>query len=83
MSVVDLTVRLKTGASYDDIKRAIKEASESPELKGYLGYTDDMVVSADFTGDTRFRSFLLYQCSLFHSIINRYRLATAPYFIEV
>merc|ERR1712061_429699 len=39
VSVVDLTVRLKTGASYDDIKRAIKEASESPELKGYLGYT--------------------------------------------
>lgn len=53
VSVVDLTVRLKTGASYDDIKRAIKEASESPELKGFLGYTDDMVVSSDFIGDTR------------------------------
>jgi glyceraldehyde 3-phosphate dehydrogenase len=53
VSVVDLTVRLKTGASSDDIKRAIKEASESPELKGYLGYTEDQVVSADFIGDTR------------------------------
>ena len=53
VSVVDLTVRLKTGASYDDIKRAVKEASESPELKGYLGYTEDMVVSSDFTGDVR------------------------------
>ena len=54
MSVVDLTVRLKTGASYDDIKRAMKEASESPELKGFLGYTEDMVVSTDFTGDVRY-----------------------------
>merc|ERR1719423_346168 len=53
VSVVDLTVRLKTGASYDDIKRAIKEASESPELKGFLGYTEDQVVSSDFTGDAR------------------------------
>jgi len=53
VSVVDLTVRLKNGASYDDIKRAIKEASESPELKGFLGYTEDMVVSSDFTGDVR------------------------------
>jgi len=53
VSVVDLTVRLKTGASYDDIKRAMKEASESPELKGFLGYTEDMVVSTDFTGDVR------------------------------
>jgi len=53
VSVVDLTVRLKTGASYDDIKRAVKEASESPELKGYLGYTEDQVVSTDFTGDAR------------------------------
>jgi len=53
VSVVDLTVRLKTGASYDDIKRAIKEASESPELKGFLGYTEDQVVSSDFTGDVR------------------------------
>merc|ERR1712168_1138753 len=52
-SVVDLTVRLKTGASYDDIKRAIKEASESPELKGFLGYSEDQVVSTDFTGDAR------------------------------
>merc|ERR1712136_297412 len=53
VSVVDLTVRLKTGASYDDIKRAVKEASESPELKGFLGYTEDQVVSTDFTGDAR------------------------------
>jgi len=53
VSVVDLTVKLKTEADYDSIKRAVKEASESPELKGFLGYTEEMVVSADFLGDTR------------------------------
>ncbi|CAI5533245.1 unnamed protein product [Closterium sp. Naga37s-1] len=52
VSVVDLTVRLEKGASYDDIKAAIKAASEGP-LKGYLGYTEDDVVSTDFLGDPR------------------------------
>ena len=52
VSVVDLTVRLDKGASYEDIKAAMKEASEG-ELKGILGYTEDDVVSTDFTGDTR------------------------------
>ncbi|KAG5360775.1 Glyceraldehyde-3-phosphate dehydrogenase [Yarrowia sp. B02] len=52
VSVVDLTVRLKNGASYDDIKATMKAASESPELKGILGYTDEDVVSTDFIGDT-------------------------------
>ncbi|KAJ8916822.1 hypothetical protein NQ315_005829 [Exocentrus adspersus] len=51
VSVVDLTVRLGKGASYDDIKAKIKEASEGP-LKGILGYTEEDVVSADFIGDT-------------------------------
>ncbi|ORX78234.1 glyceraldehyde-3-phosphate dehydrogenase 2 [Basidiobolus meristosporus CBS 931.73] len=50
VSVVDLTVRLEKGASYEEIKQAIKEASEG-ELKGILGYTEDEVVSNDFTGD--------------------------------
>merc|ERR550519_738774 len=44
VSVVDLTVRLKTEASYEEICAKIKEASEGP-LKGFLGYTEDMVVS--------------------------------------
>ncbi|KAI7861847.1 glyceraldehyde-3-phosphate dehydrogenase 3 [Spinellus fusiger] len=52
VSVVDLTVRLEKGASYEDIKKAIKEASEN-ELKGILGYTDEEVVSTDFLGDDR------------------------------
>lgn len=50
VSVVDLTVRLEKAASYDEIKKAMKEASEG-ELKGILGYTEDDVVSSDFIGD--------------------------------
>lgn len=52
VSVVDLTVRIEQGASYDEIKQAIKDASEN-ELKGILGYTEDEVVSTDFLGDSR------------------------------
>ena len=52
VSVVDLTCRLDKPASYDDIKAALKKASEN-ELKGILGYTEDEVVSSDFIGDTR------------------------------
>ncbi len=52
VSVVDLTVRIEKGATYDEICAAIKEASEG-ELKGILGYTEDLVVSQDFVGDKR------------------------------
>lgn len=52
VSVVDLTIRLEKGASYEDICKTIKEASEG-ELKGILGYTDEEVVSQDFVGDSR------------------------------
>ncbi|KAL9322103.1 hypothetical protein ACSQ67_010156 [Phaseolus vulgaris] len=52
VSVVDLTCRLKKNASYEDVKSAIKYASEGP-LKGILGYTDEDVVSNDFVGDSR------------------------------
>jgi len=52
VSVVDLTVRLNKGASYEEIKAAMKEASEG-DLKGILGYTEDEVVSSDFLGDAR------------------------------
>ncbi|OGX37671.1 MAG: type I glyceraldehyde-3-phosphate dehydrogenase [Omnitrophica WOR_2 bacterium RIFCSPLOWO2_12_FULL_50_9] len=52
VSVVDLTCKLARPAKWDDIKKAMKEASEG-ELKGILGYTEDAVVSSDFIGDSR------------------------------
>ena len=52
VSVVDLTVRLASDASYDEIKQRMKAASEG-ELAGVLGYTEDAVVSQDFATDPR------------------------------
>ncbi len=51
VSVVDLTARLQKGASYDQIKAAIKKAAEGP-LKGILAYTEDDIVSSDMNGNT-------------------------------
>ena len=50
VSVVDLTCRLSKPATYEEIKAAVKKASEN-ELKGILDYTEDDVVSSDFLGD--------------------------------
>ncbi len=52
VSVVDLTVRLEKAATYEEIKAAVKKASEN-EMKGILGYTEDAVVSTDFITDPR------------------------------
>jgi len=51
VSVVDLTCRLERDTTYDEIKRVIKEASQT-YMKGILAYTEDEVVSSDFIGDT-------------------------------
>lgn len=51
VSVVDLTVNLEKPATYEEICKAMKEASEA-EMKGILGYTEEAVVSSDFLGDT-------------------------------
>jgi len=51
VSVVDLTCRLAKPCKFEEIKAAMKEASEGP-LKGILGYTEDEVVSSDFIGDS-------------------------------
>ena len=53
VSVVDLTVNLKTPTTMDEIKKAMKEASESERWKGIIGYTEDAVVSSDFISDAR------------------------------
>jgi len=45
--------RLQTETTFEEIKRVVREASEGP-LKGILGYTEEMVVSSDFIGDSRF-----------------------------
>ena len=50
VSVVDLTVTLCKGASYEEICAAVRAAAEG-ELKGLLDYTDEMVVSSDFIGN--------------------------------
>tara|TARA_Y100000768_G_scaffold174326_1_gene130532 strand:- start:6636 stop:7634 length:999 start_codon:yes stop_codon:yes gene_type:complete len=52
VSVVDLTVKLEKETSYKQIKESMLEASEH-ELKGILGYTDELVASQDFIGDSR------------------------------
>ena len=51
VSVVDLTVNLARPASYEQVKAAMKAASEG-ELAGILGYTEDDVVSNDFLGES-------------------------------
>jgi len=50
VSVVDLTVKTTKETTYNEISKAMKKASES-YLKGYLGYTEDPVVSSDFLHD--------------------------------
>ena len=51
VSVVDLTVNIKKSATYEEVCKVMKDASEN-ELKGILGYTEELVVSQDFIGET-------------------------------
>lgn len=52
VSVVDLTFRAARDTSIEEIDKALREASTS-YLKGYLGVTDEEVVSSDFIHDNR------------------------------
>ncbi len=51
VSVVDLTVRTEKSTNLNEIRKKMKEASET-HMKGILGYTEEMVVSSDFIGST-------------------------------
>ena len=52
VSVVDLTVKLATETTYEEIMSVLKTVSETT-MKGVLGYTEDDVVSQDFISDPR------------------------------
>lgn len=52
VSVVDLTVKLNTPTTYEEIMNVFKKASEN-EYKDIVGFTTEAVVSQDFVSDTR------------------------------
>ncbi len=51
VSVVDLTFVAEKPITAASINEALKQASESGDLKGYLAYTDEELVSTDFRGN--------------------------------
>ena len=53
VSVVDLVVFVEKKTTVQEVNAALKKASESGPLKGYLGYEENELVSADFKGDGR------------------------------
>ena len=53
VSVVDLVAFVEKKTTKEEVNAAMQKASESGPLKGYLGYEDDELVSADFRGDSR------------------------------
>jgi len=75
VSLVDLTIRTEKACTGDEIKAALKEASEG-ELKGILGYTELPVVSQDFVHDPRSSivdaSACIFLNDNFHKVISWY-----------
>ena len=53
VSVVDMVVWVEKKTSKEEVNAALKKASESGPLKGYLGYEEHELVSSDFKGDSR------------------------------
>jgi glyceraldehyde 3-phosphate dehydrogenase len=53
VSVVDLVVFVEKSTTKEEVNAALKAASEVGPLKGYLGYTEEELVSSDFKGDSR------------------------------
>jgi glyceraldehyde 3-phosphate dehydrogenase len=52
VSVVDLVVFVENKTSKEDVNAALKKASESGPLKGYLGFEENELVSADYKGNS-------------------------------
>ncbi|MDR2459760.1 MAG: type I glyceraldehyde-3-phosphate dehydrogenase [Deltaproteobacteria bacterium] len=52
VSVVDFTAILSKSTTTDDLKKALKDATDDPALKGILGYDDEGLVSVDYKGCT-------------------------------
>jgi len=76
VSMVDLTFRSEKPVSGEEMRAALKAASESKELAGILGYTEDEVVSQDFVHDSRSSIVDAKSCihlnENFHKIISWY-----------
>ena len=53
VSVVDLVVWVEKKTTKEEVNAALKEASDSGPLKGYLGFEENELVSSDFKGDAR------------------------------
>ena len=53
VSVVDLVAVVEKKTTKEEVNAALKKASESGPLKGYLGYEENELVSSDFKGDSR------------------------------
>ncbi|PYV47808.1 MAG: type I glyceraldehyde-3-phosphate dehydrogenase, partial [Acidobacteria bacterium] len=53
VSVVDLVAQVEKKTTKEEVNAALKKASESGSLKGYLGYEENELVSSDFKGDSR------------------------------
>jgi len=76
VSMVDLTFRTKKACTGEEMMAVLKAASESDELKGVLGFTEDAVVSQDFVHDPRSsivdKTACIHLNSNFHKVISWY-----------
>ena len=56
VSLVDFTCEVEKGTSADEVNAKFKEAADR-DLRGYLAYVEDEIVSSDLVGDTHSCSF--------------------------
>ena len=63
VSVVDLVVWVEKKTTKEEVNAALKKASQSGSLKGYLGYEEQELVSSDFKGNS-FSSIVDAPCTM-------------------